>query len=388
MKINFFFLIFIILGLIGCSKEGGGLLYSDDGFSKSGESGSSGNDNGSNDQPGVITAGEWNDLANWDFWQEILERDELDSMSHYWSYYTDNRIAVELKNQLGSPVTDATVRLKKDGKTVFTARTDNHGKAELWPDLYVQNDQPDLTRYIIDVNNGASMIDQVKTFEQGINQATVSSAAPAENIEIAFVVDATGSMGDELEYLKVELVDVLSRVKSANPDAMIRTASVFYRDKGDAYITKISKFTQNTATTIDFIKDQRADGGGDFPEAVHSALETAVDELSWSASARTRLLFLVLDAPPHYETDVIEDIHSANLTAAEKGIKIIPVTASGIDKQTEFLMRFMAVTTNGTYVFITDDSGIGNDHLEPTVGEYEVEFLNDLMVRLINHYAE
>ena len=51
-------------------------------------------------------------------------------------------------------------------------------------------------------------------------------------------------------------------------------------------------------------------------------------------------------------------------------------------------MRFMAISTNGTYVFITSDSGIGNPHLEPTVGEYEVEFLNDLLVRLINKYSE
>jgi hypothetical protein len=51
-------------------------------------------------------------------------------------------------------------------------------------------------------------------------------------------------------------------------------------------------------------------------------------------------------------------------------------------------MRFFSITTNGTYVFITNHSGVGNSHLEPSVGEYQVEFLNDLMVRLINKYAE
>ena len=64
-------------------------------------------------------------------------------------------------------------------------------------------------------------------------------------------------------------------------------------------------------------------------------------------------------------------------------IKIIPVTASGIDKETEFLMRFFSVSTNGTYVFITNDSGIGNDHIEASVGEYEVENLNDLLVNML-----
>ena len=109
---------------------------------------------------------------------------------------------------------------------------------------------------------------------------------------------------------------------------------------------------------------------------------------SYYASARTRLLFLVLDAPPHYEPDIVATIHDLITLAAEKGVKIIPVTASGINKETEFLMRFMAMSTNGTYVFITNDSGVGNDHLEATVGYYQVEYLNDLMVRLINKYVK
>ncbi len=47
-------------------------------------------------------------------------------------------------------------------------------------------------------------------------------------------------------------------------------------------------------------------------------------------------------------------------------------------------MRLFAISTNGTYIFITNHSSIGNDHLEATVGPYEVEYLNNLMVRLLN----
>ena len=45
------------------------------------------------------------------------------------------------------------------------------------------------------------------------------------------------------------------------------------------------------------------------------------------------------------------------------------------------------MATNGTYVFITNDSGIGNEHIEATVGEYQVEKLRDLIARLIIAYA-
>ena len=44
------------------------------------------------------------------------------------------------------------------------------------------------------------------------------------------------------------------------------------------------------------------------------------------------------------------------------------------------------MATGGTYTFLTDDSGVGGSHLEPTVGEYQVEQLNDLLVRLIEQY--
>jgi len=74
--------------------------------------------------------------------------------------------------------------------------------------------------------------------------------------------------------------------------------------------------------------------------------------------------------------------------ASANGIRIIPVASSGIDKNTEFLLRAMAVTSGGTYTFLTDHSGVGESHLEPTIGSYEVEYLNDLMVRLINGYVE
>jgi len=73
---------------------------------------------------------------------------------------------------------------------------------------------------------------------------------------------------------------------------------------------------------------------------------------------------------------------------SEMGIKIIPIASSGVDKETEFLLRFLSLTSGGTYVFLTNDSGIGGSHIEPTIGDYQVEYLNDLLVRLINGYIQ
>lgn len=383
MKNKILNLTFILLVLLtSCSKDSGESASA--GLPITAGSGNSGNQI----QPGVITAGEWNDLDNWSFWENIISTDDFKSYPQHWTIFNNNRIAVKVVTSDEAPAIDALVKLKRDGTTIFSARTDNKGKAELWADIFQENINADFSKLTIDVNNGVSVLSDVKPHKDGTNNIVIPATTVDNKIEISFVVDATGSMGDELEYLKTELLDVISRIKTANPNATVLTSSVFYRDEGDDYIMSISNFTSNNNTTINFINDQSAGGGGDTPEAVHTALDKAVNELQWSTSAKTRILFLVLDAPPHHDNAVLNSIQTNLLKIAEKGIKIIPITASGIDKETEFLMRFLAITTNGTYVFITDDSGVGNSHLQASVGEYQVEFLNNLMVRLINMYAE
>ncbi len=65
------------------------------------------------------------------------------------------------------------------------------------------------------------------------------------NVDVLFVVDATGSMGDEIEYLKSELSDVTRRVKEENSAVDLRMGAVFYRDEGDEYLTKVSAFSSS-----------------------------------------------------------------------------------------------------------------------------------------------
>jgi hypothetical protein len=69
-------------------------------------------------------------------------------------------------------------------------------------------------------------------------------------------------MSDELKYIQSELVDVISRVKSANPNSVVLTSSVFYRDENDEYLTRESNFTTDINQTKKFILDQKAGGGG------------------------------------------------------------------------------------------------------------------------------
>lgn len=348
----------------------------------------SGSGSGSFVPAGQITAGEWSDTENWDYWSELMDNVEWAEFQDSWKFKPAERYSVEVWSASALPLVDAEVHLKDiTGNVIWQARTDNKGKAELWANLFNAGEVVD--RIEVMYNAQTALIYSPKPFEKAVNTVQLNVYDNMLlNADVAFIVDATGSMGDEIQYLKSELLDVIQRINTASFGTNLRTASVFYRDEGDTYVTKKSDFSISGSETVDFVKNQNANGGGDFPEAVDQAVQVAVEELQWSQSAKARIAFLLLDAPPHLNDAVIANLQNQIRQAAEKGIKLIPITASGINKETEFLMRFIELATNGTYVFITDDSGIGSDHLEATVGEFEVEFLNDLMVRLVKEYLE
>lgn len=353
----------------------------------SGEQAKNESDLGDNVQPtqkGVLTASEWNDLNNWTFWNDLLAKKEYNKMPSYWGFYTANRVSVNAKDANGKVVVNMPVTLQMNGADVFTARTDNQGNVELWPTLF-NNEACDKSQ--LKIKAGSVVIDQVKLFNEGVNQIELPSSQELNQIEVAFVMDATGSMSDELDYLKTELKDVINRVKQNNPTSEVRTSCMVYRDEDDEYLTRSSDFSNDASTTISFLDKQTAGGGGDYPEAVHTALTKAVKEFGWNLQAKTKVMFFIMDAPPHYDNAVLTSIQNAVTEAANKGIKLIPVAASGADKDTEFALRFMGIATNGTYVFITNDSGIGKNHMAASVGSAPVEYLNNLMVRLINKYS-
>ncbi len=337
---------------------------------------------------GILTAGEIHDFSKWEMWQDISST-ALSSWEEYWDVKMKDRFTLQLMNEEGKPVIDAEVSLINEGNDIWKAKTDNTGKAELWANLQEELIGPDASlRMEVNYNGKRQDIETISAFKDGVNHLTIDTKCEVPNaVDLMWVVDATGSMGDEINYLKVELNDVIQQVKANNKDLEINMGSVFYRDEGDAYLTRETSFSSNIDKTIEFIKEQRADGGGDTPEAVEAALEVAIEKMKWSKNARARVLFLVLDAPPHQEPEVLEKLWRLNELAAAKGIRIVPITGSGIDKSVEYLMRSMALSTNGTYVFLTDHSGVGGEHIEPSTDEYDVEFLNDLLVRLIDQYT-
>lgn len=338
---------------------------------------------------GMITAGAWNDNDNYEMWLEMFSQDESAGKfyqytmpSYSWGYNSLDRVKVAVTSG-GAPVSGASVVATDDnGAALFNAVTDAKGIAY----LFVNSESGKIS---VTSGNGTAEAE----FSKDSREIAVDLAEKAEKlnvIEIMFVVDVTGSMGDEIYFLKAELADVINRIAENNTDTVIKLAFLFYRDQNDSVPFDYYDFTDVTtdaglAAQQAALNKQGAKGGGDYPEAVDEALDMAVNA-QWSTGATTKLIFHVLDAPAHNGAKYKEKLVNATKIAAEKGIRLCPIICSGAMGDTEYTMREAAIYTGGTFIFVTDDSGIGGSHHDPNLPNVTVELLNSLMVRLVNGY--
>ncbi len=340
---------------------------------------------------GLLTACAWNDNEHYDLWNQLFYQgdDENGKFLEFtgkdsWNFNSQHRIKVAVTaGENNTPVAGAEVVCKANDDTIlFRAISDAAGIAYLFTD----EAEGSVTATSGECTAQGAFTTDVRELTLHLEDA----AEKLNRIELMFVVDVTGSMGDELNYLKNEIADVVEQVSTANDGVEISLALLFYRDHGDKEVFSYYDFTnvndpEGLSKQQAAIDLQNATGGGDWPEAVDEALELAIGK-QWGTGSSTKIIFQVLDAPPHEEEDHRTTFHSAVLTAAEKGIRICPVVCSGAGLELEYLMRQSAIYTGGTFVYLTDDSGIGNSHYDPDLPDTTVEALNSLMVRLINGY--
>ena len=321
----------------------------------------------------VLTAGEWKDNENWGFFTNLVKSGTV--TFPVFGLDPTNRIAVTLTKD-GAPAGNQPVELvDKDGKVIWSAMSDKDGKAYVF---YKKDQAPALVRSgeASEKVTGGSNEQQGRagTTEVALN---VAGTRKYEDTQVMFILDTTGSMSDEIAYLQMDFASIAKEVDDGRTTFSVN----FYRDEEDEYVTRCNPFTNDVKSVQAKINAEYADGGGDIPEAVAEILEeTITNNDQWSSSAN-KIAFLIFDAPPHEGKE--QQLDAAVRAAAEKGIRLVPVVSSGAERDTELFGRAIAAQTGGSYVFLTDDSGVGDSHLEPIVGDYEVELLHDVIVRNI-----
>ncbi|WP_437489765.1 vWA domain-containing protein [Sorangium sp. So ce1014] len=232
----------------------------------------------------------------------------------------------------------------------------------------------------------AQQLPGLMPFTEADHQAAHSFfAAPPvkrETLDVSLIIDTTGSMGDEIAYLQTEFIALSDSIFAKYPNAEQRWSLVLYRDTEDDYVVRWFDFRNDPGEFQVKLAEQAAGGGGDFPEAPDKALSKAAD-LAWSTGGDTaRLAFWVADAPHH-------DSNAAAMADGiqalkDRGVAVYPVASSGVDELTELTMRSAAQLTGGRYLFLTDDSGVGGAHKEPTIPCYYVTKLDRAILRMVD----
>ena len=190
----------------------------------------------------------------------------------------------------------------------------------------------------------------------------VQTVSPAEltnghaKIEVVFVLDTTGSMGGLIQAAKEKIWSIATTMASAKPAPEIRMGLVAYRDRGDAYVTRVVDLSSDLDSMYATLMDFQADGGGDGPESVNKALYDAVNSVSWSQDPKAyKVVFLVGDAPPHM--DYQDDVKYPETIAAaiQKGIVINAIQCGTLDDTTHQWQQ-IAQLARGEY-FQVDQAG-------------------------------
>lgn len=337
-------------------------------------------------QAGILTAGEWSDNENWGFFTNLINTDRLT----YPLFGLDptQRIAVNVSDKNGKAAINLPVSLVSGkGDVIWQGVTDYKGRvylmnAEYCNDVYVvagkdgKKHKVDLKASKSDSKQGT---DSVSSTELEITAEGDVNTKNSKNADIMFIIDSTGSMHDEMDFLQSEFTEITNRTSKEGT----RYSVNFYRDEGDDYLTKCSDFSSDVKEVQDRLNHESAGGGKGQIAAVSQALDESINNSSWSDDS-VKLAFLIFDAPPYKES--ADSLAKSVETAAKMGIRLIPVVGSGSDSDVEMFGRAIAIETGGKYVFLTDDSGVGESHEEPIIGPHEVRPLVDIVTDIINEY--
>ncbi|TNF99757.1 MAG: VWA domain-containing protein [Gammaproteobacteria bacterium] len=175
-------------------------------------------------------------------------------------------------------------------------------------------------------------------------------------IDVVFVLDTTGSMSGLIQAAKEKIWSIASSMAQAEKAPEIRMGLVGYRDKGDAYVTKVTDLSTDLDSMYARLMDFKAQGGGDGPEHVNQALYDAIHKMSWNQSDNVyKVVFLVGDAPAHmdYQDDVK---YPQTLRAALKRGIVVNTIQSGQNHATTSNWQQIASLGQGHY-FQVEQSG-------------------------------
>jgi len=326
-----------------------------------------------------LRAGSVDDNADLAGYLAYLQRVEDLGIPHR-PFDPSGRIVVTVTGDDGLPIDGEPVVVSVAGDVVTELRTSGDGQVVFLPAMY----GPVAESYTFTA--GPSLAEGAPGSAVDLPVARPGGAPAGVAVDVLFLLDVTGSMGDEIAQLTATIAEVSERLGALEQRPDIRFGMTLFRDEGDLFVTSTYDFTSDIGSFRDALDGVVADGGGDTPEAVDEAFAAALAEPSWRDPGTTvQLMFLVGDAAPQVGRQVEQPYTTSILRAAERGITVHAIAASQTDDPAEVAFRHIAQGTGGRFVFLAygaagSATGASTDIAST---DYEELSLDDLVVRLV-----
>lgn len=336
-----------------------------------------------------VKAGEWDDNANFREFQRFLASSPT---THHRVNLDDRRfLVVRDKNGLGVPRCRVTVRDAKEASASFL--TTASGRAILFPHAEGLTGEKLSATASCDEGGAEASFPLFDAQDGVVDLKLASERAPlgTRTVDLAFVLDTTGSMSEEISAVKATIQKV-AKVLSTD-QTRVRIGLVEYKDRQDPFVTKVYPFATDLAGFARQVDQIAASGGGDTPEDMNAGLHAALNRLEWSGRSVARLAFVIADAPPHLDYQDGPDYANDMKTAAHRGIQLFTVAASGMDNLGQAVFRQMSQYTGATNMFVLrggagPQSTGGGDPVSSCGGthtNYSSGKLDELIVLKIRH---
>lgn len=346
-----------------------------------------------------LQAGEIDDNADWDTYQEY-RRNYLKQYDEHTvtDMDTTDRQVIRVMDDNNLPVLGACVQVFHGERLITESFTYATGMTMFFPNLredtrYVDEFTVRATygQIVAETDLDRTDIGGAVTVELPIEQDTANP-----KLDVMFLIDSTGSMADEIAQLQENILAISTQIDALPGNVDVRYGLVTYRDRTDEYVTRVYDFTDDVRQFQTHLNTVEAGGGGDYPESLNQGLEESLNVVSWRGSDTVKLVFLVADAPPqlNYRDDVNYTLSMQE--ALGRGIKIHPIASSGLQPEGEYILRQIGQYTMGHFIFLTYEDGtpgtpgeerpdleVGDPEDEQGIGDYSVEELDELVLRLI-----
>lgn len=324
---------------------------------------------GTSQQFQISGSGDWDDNANYRRFQDLVSRAPV-----HETVDVSNRQYVVVLDEDEKGVANCPVTLSDAEGRTATLTTLASGRLALFPQLYGFEGPLQASAQCLSTSATAT-VSLAK--EDGVTVVHLDAAREkraSATLDLAFVLDVTGSMSAEIEAMKETIDAVASQIVSAN-ESKVRLALVAYRDYGDVPEFEVVDFTTDLELFRAYVEGLEAQGGGDAPEAVNEALHRATT-LDWNPAATARMAFVIGDAPPHAQ-EQYSAVRSAAVLACG-GVKTFTVATTGQSLDGRYIFRQVSQMTQATHLFLL--RGESGSESECSNQEFRTDDLHSLVI--------